>query len=238
MKNIHVLATDNISGEVWKDVIGYEGLYQVSNFGNVKSLGNEKTKKEKVLKAGLDGNGYLQVSLQINNIRKTFKVHKLVALCFLNHKPDGTNKIVVDHIDKNKLNNNLINLRLITNRENLSTQGGTSMFVGVYFCKSYKKWISKIQVNKKQVSLGYFDTENSAKEAYEDALKLLENGDISFVKFNKKSSQYKGVSFDKSRKKWLAQIKINYKKIFLGRYETEEEAKNAYEKYLETLKDL
>lgn len=238
MKNIHVLPTDKPSDEIWEDIVGYEGLYQVSNFGNVKSLGNEKTKKEKILKAGLDGNGYLQVSLQINNIRKTFKVHKLVALCFLNHKPDGTNKIVVDHIDKNKLNNNLINLRLITNRENLSTQRGTSMFVGVYFCKSYKKWISKIQVNGKQVSLGYFDTENSAKEVYEDALKLLENGNTSFVKFNKKSSQYKGVSWDKNRNKWLVQLKINYKKIFIGRYETESEANEAYKKHLETLKDL
>lgn len=238
MKNVHLIPTEKQSREVWKDIIGYEGYYQVSNFGNVKSLGNERNKKEKILKSGLDGKGYLQVNLQINNIRKTFKVHKLVALCFLNHTPDGTNKIVVDHIDKNKLNNNLINLRLITNRENLSTQGGTSMFVGVYFCRHYKKWISKIQVNGKQVSLGYFDTENSAKEVYEDTLKLLKNGDISFVKFNKKSSKYKGVSWDKNRNKWLVQLKINYKKIFIGRYKTEIEATEGYEKYLETLKYL
>lgn len=224
--------------EIWKDIIGYETFYQVSNFGNVKSLKNEKTKKEKILKSGLDDGGYLQVSLQTNNIRKTFKVHKLVALCFLNHKPDGTNKIVVDHINRNKLDNRLINLRLISNRENLSNQKGTSMFVGVHFCKYNKKWVSKIQVEGKKVSLGSFDTEKDAKDVYQNALNLLKNNDKSFVKFNEKSSNSKGVSWDKKRNKWIAQIKINYKKIFLGRYETELEASNVYQKYLETLKDL
>jgi hypothetical protein len=233
-KNLWLLPTS----EVWKDVIGYEGLYQVSNFGNVKSLGNKKTKKEKVLKASLDGGGYLQVSLQINTIRKTFKIHKLVSICFLNHKPDGTNRIVIDHINENKLDNRLVNLRLVSNRENLSNQKGTSIFVGVYFCEYYNKWISKIQVEGKQISLGSFGTENDAKNAYQNALILLKNNDKSFVKFNEKSSNHKGVSLDKKRNKWVAQIKIKYKRIFLGRFETELEASNAYQKYLETLKDL
>lgn len=164
-----------MENEIWKDIPDYEGMYQASNFGNVKSLGNKKTKKEKVLKSGLDGGGYLQVSLQINSIRKTFKVHKLVAICFLNHKPDGTNKIVIDHINENKLDNRLMNLRLVSNRENLSNQKGTSLFVGVYFCKYNKKWISKIQVDGKNISLGSFDTENDASNAYQKYLETLKN---------------------------------------------------------------
>jgi hypothetical protein len=234
MKNIHVLPTF----EVWKDLVGYEGYYQVSNFGNVKSLGNEFSRKEKNLKSSLDNNGYLQVSLQKNSIRKTFKIHKLVAICFLNHTPDGTNKIVVDHINEIKTDNNLENLRLVSNRENLSNQKGTSIHVGVYFCIYYKKCISKIQVDGKQVNLGSFDTENDANYAYQNALISLKNNDKSFMKFNEKSSRYKGVSLDKKINKWVAQIKINYKKIFLGRFRTEHEANNAYQKYLETLKDL
>lgn len=240
MKNIHVIPTDKPSREVWKDVIGYEGLYQVSNFGNVKSLGNLKSKKEKILKQHSSGknSNYYTVSLNKNGESKKIKTHQLVAICFLNHKPDGTNKIVVDHINKNTLDNKLENLRLISNRENLSAQGGTSKFVGVYFCKHYKKWISKIQVNGKKVSLGYFNIENDAKEVYQNALISLKNNDTSFIKYNKKSSSYKGVSWDKRRNKWLVQLKKNYKKIFIGRYKTEVEANDAYIKHLEILKNL
>ena len=64
MKNLHLLPTDKPSEEVWKDVISYEGLYQVSNFGNVKSLGNNFTRKERLLKLSPQSKGYLTVVLQ------------------------------------------------------------------------------------------------------------------------------------------------------------------------------
>ena len=64
MKNLYLLPTAKPSREVWKDVVGYEGLYQVSNFGNVKSLGNEFSRKERFLKLSAQSKGYLTVVLQ------------------------------------------------------------------------------------------------------------------------------------------------------------------------------
>ena len=62
------------------DVIGYEGLYQISNLGNVKSLGNNKLRKEKILKNGKTKYGYKTVCLSRNNVYKTYTIHRLVAL--------------------------------------------------------------------------------------------------------------------------------------------------------------
>ena len=94
--------------ETWKDVPDFEGYYQVSNVGNVKSLsrtilGKNNTPtllKEKLLKFSTSTNGYYQVILCKNSDRKIFKVHSLVAICFLNHISDGTHNIVIDHINE------------------------------------------------------------------------------------------------------------------------------------------
>ena len=97
--------------EIWKDVPGYEGLYQASNLGRIKSdikIKNQTKSKSKK---------YLMVYLYKQNVKKTIAVHQLIAMTFLNHTPCG-HKIVVDHIDNNHLNNKLINLQLITHREN------------------------------------------------------------------------------------------------------------------------
>ena len=90
--------------EYWKDKKDYEGHYQVSNFGKVKSI---KFGKEKILKLNKDKDGYLQVTLCKNNIKKVYKVHRLVAEAFIDN-PD--NLPCVNHKDENKLNNNVNNL--------------------------------------------------------------------------------------------------------------------------------
>ena len=116
--------------EEWKNVLGYEGLYQVSNLGRVKSLsrtvkyknGNLNKFKEKILKLGADSYGYLRVTLSKNGKRKIGHVHKLVAIAFLNHSPNKYAE-VVDHIDNNKLNNKLQNIQLVTNRINIKNGG-------------------------------------------------------------------------------------------------------------------
>lgn len=113
--------------EIWKSITGYEGLYQVSNLGNVKSLerqhrsgfnGNGITKrKERLLKKVKDKDGYLCVSLSKESKVKTMKVHRLVALAFV---PNPDNKNQVNHKDALKYNNIYSNLEWNTNKENIN----------------------------------------------------------------------------------------------------------------------
>jgi hypothetical protein len=166
--------------EIWKDVIDYEGHYKVSNLGRVKSLPREIKKngfyisKEKILKTNANNGGYLYVNLFKDKTGKSFYIHRLVAIFFLNHKPDGTQKIVVDHIDSNKLNNKVENLQLISQRENISkTKRGSSKYTGVSWSKLDKKWRSSILINKKRIHLGLFNTEEEAHNAYQNKLKQI-----------------------------------------------------------------
>lgn len=167
-----------MENEIYKDIPGWEGLYQVSNQGNVKSL--ERTVKHgdnfarikcKILKLQIAKDGYFVVRLCKNRSGKTHKVHQLIAMAFLGHKPCGY-KLVVDHIDNNPFNNHLSNLQIITARENLSKdKRGASKYTGVSWCKIKNKWKSAIQINGKGISLGYFTTEKEAAEAYNNRLK-------------------------------------------------------------------
>lgn len=100
--------------EIWKDINGYEGLYQVSNLGRVKSLGNNKTRKEKVLSARKHTDGHLFISLYKNGKGKNYKVHFLVAEAFI---PNTENKPICHHIDKNKENNVVENLMWVTQKQ-------------------------------------------------------------------------------------------------------------------------
>lgn len=147
--------------EIWKDLNGYEGLYQISDLGNVKSI---YCSNHRILKQSLKGK-YLSVCLFKNNERKTIRVHQLVAIAFLNHKPNGF-EFVVDHIDKNRQNNKLDNIRIVTQRENTSNPNvkKTSQYTGVY--RKGKKWASSIYLNGKTKHLGYFFTEIDASNAY------------------------------------------------------------------------
>ena len=151
--------------EIFKKIIGFEN-YEISNLGNVKS---NKFNKERILKPRKNSNGYLYVNLSKNKKYKSIMVHKLVSISFLNNIPDGTQKIVTDHIDNNKLNNKLENLQLISQRENTikSSRNKTGYF-GVYEIKGkYKtKYCSKIIINKKFNFLGYFDTKIEAHNEY------------------------------------------------------------------------
>mgnify|MGYP003397224197 CR=1 FL=1 len=100
--------------EIWKDIQGYEQLYQISNLGNVKRLHTDKKqgtgnyeRMEKILSQRLNNNGYFIVDLYKNNKRTQFLVHRLVAMAFL-HNPN--NFLCVNHKDENRQNNHSDNL--------------------------------------------------------------------------------------------------------------------------------
>ena len=109
--------------EIWKDIKGYEGYYQVSNLGRVKSLfrqvkhsqGNVRNHYERILKNNYDGNGYASVGLYKNAKAKKVHVHRLVMLAF---EENPHNKPEVNHLDENKKNNRLDNLEWVTKKEN------------------------------------------------------------------------------------------------------------------------
>lgn len=101
--------------EIWRDIEGFEGLYQVSNLGRVKS-----SYTNRILKGCKDTDGYLYAGLYKNNIRCCKKIHRLVAQAFI---PNAENKPQVNHIDENKTNNNINNLEWMTAKEN--TNHGT-----------------------------------------------------------------------------------------------------------------
>ena len=156
--------------EIWKDVKDYEGLYQVSNLGRVKSI---QFVKERILKGTEDFYGYSVISLCKEGNQKTKTVHQLVAIAFLGHIPCGFN-LVVDHINTIKTDNNLDNLQIITHRENCSKdKKGSSKYTGVSWYKSSQKWRAEIKINGKGKYLGYFKTELEASEAYQKKLKTI-----------------------------------------------------------------
>lgn len=120
--------------------------------------------------------GYKIISIQVKNLgkKKTTGVHQLIAATFLNYIWQG-HKLVVDHIDSNKLNNHLDNLRLITARENVSKEKSikSGLPVGVCFCKQTKKYSCEIQINGKKNHLGRYNTIEEASNAYQNKLKSL-----------------------------------------------------------------
>tara|TARA_R110000744_G_C19011960_1_gene523131 strand:+ start:105 stop:581 length:477 start_codon:yes stop_codon:yes gene_type:complete len=153
--------------EEFRNIKGYEG-YKISNLGNIKSL---KSKKERILNPGVDSTGYLTVALCKESKPKTFKVHQLVATAFLNHTPCG-HKLVVNHIDFNKTNNNVNNLEIVTQRKNTNKKhlNSSSEYTGVCWSKPANKWQANIRVNGKLKHLGLFVDELDASKAYQIAL--------------------------------------------------------------------
>lgn len=108
---------ENLKEEVWKDIEGYENLYQVSNLGNVKSLNYNKTGTEKILKPAKHSKGYFQVQLWKDGKMKTFFVHRLVAQAFIENP---LNLPQVNHRDENPQNNHKSNLEFCDARYNNS----------------------------------------------------------------------------------------------------------------------
>ena len=103
--------------EIWKDIEGYKGKYQVSNRGNVKSLNYRRTGKERILKPDDNGHGYLHVQLWKDGKVKRYLVHRLVACAFI---PNPNNLPQVNHLSEDKTDNSLENLEWVTCSENIN----------------------------------------------------------------------------------------------------------------------
>ena len=101
--------------ENWKSIAGYEGIYEVSDLGRVKSLGNDKSRKEKILKPQKDTHGYLFVDLYKDGQKKMSLVHRLVSEAFI---PNSQGLDTVNHKDEDKSNNSASNLEWMSQRDN------------------------------------------------------------------------------------------------------------------------
>ena len=149
-----------MQNEIWKPVKGYEGFYEASNLGRIRS-----SKSKRILSQHMINSGYL--SARLRNGKRT--VHALVALAFLGDRPQG---LVVDHIDHCKTNNRADNLRYITYSENIYRSvrcdlnpNKSSRSRGVYLNKKDMLWIARAHSPQGRKYLGCYKIEDDAIEA-------------------------------------------------------------------------
>jgi hypothetical protein len=137
--------------DIYKDIEGYEGYYQVSNYGNIKSIREGKYFKHKILKAKITDKGYKLVCLFKDGVAVNKKVHRLVAIAFLQN---SFNKPDINHINGDKSDNSIMNLEWVTKSENMK--------------HAYESGLMKLNIDR--ISKKVIDTKkniiyNSIKEA-------------------------------------------------------------------------
>lgn len=147
--------------ETWRVVNDYPN-YSISDLGNIKNNNNNQLKK-----TFQNSRGYLTVSLYKNNVQKKMSIHYLVASHFL---PNWNNYKEVDHQNRIKTDNRVINLRWCSRSDNLKNKhkklGCSSKYKGVSLDKRRGKWVAEIVIYKKKKFIGYFETEENAFEAW------------------------------------------------------------------------
>jgi len=151
--------------EIWKNIKGYEGIYKVSQLGNVVRI--YKTRVPRLLKPIKHSGGYRRLKLRNNGNDKDVYIHRLVAEAFLKHNKGD----VVNHIDGDKTNNNVTNLEWVTQRENVSHGNRCKNKVGTHYSSTRKSWSARIMINGERKHLGEFKCETAAHTAYLKALK-------------------------------------------------------------------
>lgn len=138
--------------EIWKPIKGYEGLYEVSNLGRIKSLNAYNHNIEKIMSCPLHHSGYKIVSLKVNGKSKTFNIHRLVAETFI---PNPYNLPCINHINEIKTDNRIENLEWCTYKYNCN-YGSRNKKIG---CHSRRK------VNQYDLEGNFVKTWNSISEA-------------------------------------------------------------------------
>ena len=174
--------------EQWKAIKDYEGIYEISDQGRVKSIernimrsnGRNKPVSERILKPGKNHGGYYHISLSKKGLIKKYFVHALIWDHF-GDRPRNGRKLQIDHVNEIKTDNRIDNLQLLTQRENNSkgwrNKKKSSKYTGVSWDKTGKIWKSYITINGKLKYLGNHKTEINAHLAYQSELKkILQNG--------------------------------------------------------------
>lgn len=150
--------------EIWKPIKEYEGLYEISNYGRVKSIYYNNDRIRKSSAYGKYRN-HLNIVLCKNKIKKTYKIHQLVG----QYIPNPFNLSDINHKDGDGFNNFHLNLEWVTSRENnchkFKNLITSSKYTGVHHDKSRNKWSSMIHHNNKLKRLGRFNSEIEAYEA-------------------------------------------------------------------------
>ena len=148
--------------EEWRDIKDYQGLYSVSNFGEVKSH-----RTGKILKPATNHKGYLIVQLSVLGCKVNYRIHRLVAETFISN-PENLPE--VDHINMDRQDNIVTNLRWVSGSTNTRNRNvcreATSQFNGVLFNKKTGRYISQIWFNRKTHYLGSFTEETAAALAF------------------------------------------------------------------------
>lgn len=228
-------------GEVWKGVIGFEDLYEVSSEGRVRSkdrlyidsVGRVTKKAGKYLKLTNTASGYLKVCLSKENKKYYKVVHRLVAEAFIG-SIEG--KLYVNHKDLDKVNNKVENLEWVTPRENnihyknAKSEEFASKFVGV----TIKNGVihSRVFLNNAEYNLGRCDSEEEAYNRYILAVKNYED----FGELPKKV-EYKYVTFNKQKQKFETYLRESNKYFYIGSFDLEIDAIKAREEVLKIYKE-
>ena len=152
--------------EEYKKIDGYDN-YEVSNFGNVRN-----TNTGRILKNHKNIHGYYIVDLHKEGTRKTLTIHRLIGLHFI---PNPDNLREIDHIDRNRTNNSISNLRWISNSNNLRNRpkfkNSTSKYIGVSFHKPTGKYLTRITINNKLKYIGLYETQEEVRKAWDNYVK-------------------------------------------------------------------
>lgn len=144
--------------EIWRDIDGYEGLYQVSNTGKVRSLNYKRTGHYKILKTTKNHKGYLSVGLYRNNKKESVLVHRLVCKTFI---PNPENKPHIDHINTIRDDNRIENLRWVTPKEN-SSNPITKKRINKRFGSNNPAAKAVVQLDLNDRVIYYWDTAKNA----------------------------------------------------------------------------
>lgn len=166
--------------ENWKAVVGYEGIYEVSDMGRVRALDrvdhSGHKRNGRILVLGSTPQGYAVVRLTKEGVQHSYSVHQVVMYAFV-----GVKNLTIDHRNTIRNDNTLSNLRYCTPRENQTFDNvrrknpATSPYPGVGFHKSTGKWRARTFHEGKSIWIGVFDTPELASEAYTLTVKELTN---------------------------------------------------------------